>query len=175
MPWYSSTSWTVMPIGVPPRQMATRNVGLNPLRTIRMASSIESRSSDSAEMKTFSTACDGGGEVTNAPLRRRLRHFDTYRGAKRRAIPSRCERGCASSFFDSAGTRASCQHELALLEQIEVRSRNETRHWNAESSEQVRHRSLARADTIRVSQNHLEFNERAEALDLIQVNPCIAD
>src|SRR5207249_11162407 len=66
-----------MPIGAPPRQMATRNVGLNPLRTIRMASSIESRISDWAEMKTFSTAGEALGDVTNAFLRRRPRHSDT--------------------------------------------------------------------------------------------------
>src|ERR1700731_1736445 len=66
-----------MPIGAPPRQMATRNVGLNPLRTIRMASSIESRSSDWAEMNTFSTAGEALGDVTNAFLRRRPRHSDT--------------------------------------------------------------------------------------------------
>src|SRR6266704_2875427 len=66
MPWYSSVSWTAMPIGAPPRQIATRNVGLKPLRTIRMASSIESRSSESAEMKTFSMAGEGLGSVTNA-------------------------------------------------------------------------------------------------------------
>jgi len=65
MPWYSSVSWTEIPIGAPPRQMATRNVGLKPLRTMRMARSIESRSSESAEMKTFSMAGAGLGDVTN--------------------------------------------------------------------------------------------------------------
>jgi len=44
----------VMPIGAPPRHMATRNVGRKPLRTMRRASSIESRSSESAEIKCFS-------------------------------------------------------------------------------------------------------------------------
>src|SRR2546422_8599381 len=83
MPWYSSTSWTVMPIGEPPRQMATRNVGLKPLRTICMASSIESRSSDWAEMNTFSTACEGGKEVTDALLRGPVQHFGTSRAAPR--------------------------------------------------------------------------------------------
>src|ERR1700694_5109030 len=61
MPWYSSTSCTVMPIGAPPRHTATRNVGRKPLRTIRRASSMESRNSDSAEMKTFSIVASGGG------------------------------------------------------------------------------------------------------------------
>src|SRR5207249_4472603 len=66
-----------MLIGAPPRQMATRHVGLNPLRTIRMASSIDSRSSDWAAMKTFSTGGQALGDVTNAFVRRRPRHSDT--------------------------------------------------------------------------------------------------
>src|SRR6266446_5790637 len=165
MPWYSSTSWTVMPIGEPPRQIATRNVGRKPLRTICMASSIESRSSDSAEMNTLSTACEGGGEVTSTLLRTLVRHFDTSRGPKRRAVPRRFRTRMPQAVLRdgearaSAVSRASCQDELALLEQIEVRPRNETRRRNAESSEQVRRRLLARADTIGVSQNHLEFDE----------------
>jgi len=58
-------------------------VGLNPLRTIRMASSIESRSSDWAEMKTFSTAGEALGDVTNVFLRRRPRHSDTSSARER--------------------------------------------------------------------------------------------
>ena len=47
---------TAMPTGAPPRHSATRKVGLKPLRTMCMASSIESRSSDSLETKNFSEA-----------------------------------------------------------------------------------------------------------------------
>src|SRR5437879_4570230 len=103
MPWYSSTSWTVMPIGEPPRQMATRNVGLKPLRTICMASSIESRSSDSAEMNTLSTACEGGEEVTQALLRGQcsiLAHPASPRGELFRAAAER-----PANAVTRAGTR----------------------------------------------------------------------
>ena len=44
-----------MPMGAPPRHMATRKVGRKPLHTTRLASSIESRSRSSAEMNNFST------------------------------------------------------------------------------------------------------------------------
>src|SRR5580692_3971770 len=54
MEWYSSTSCTAIPIGAPPRHMATRNVGRNPLFTTSLASSIESRSRELAEMKSLS-------------------------------------------------------------------------------------------------------------------------
>src|SRR3974390_2254719 len=53
-----------MPIGAPPRHTATRNVGLKPLRTICIPSSMESRSNDSAEMKVFSI---GGGLMYGGP------------------------------------------------------------------------------------------------------------
>src|SRR5882757_9443698 len=43
-----------MPIGAPPRHIPTRNVGLKPLRTTCRPSSIESRNSESAEMKILS-------------------------------------------------------------------------------------------------------------------------
>src|SRR5579863_3257073 len=43
-----------MPIGAPPRQIPTRKVGLKPLRTTCRPSSIESRNSESAEMKILS-------------------------------------------------------------------------------------------------------------------------
>src|SRR6202051_907174 len=54
MPLYSRISWTAMPIGAPPRHIPTRNVGLKPLRTTCRPSSIESRNSESAEMKILS-------------------------------------------------------------------------------------------------------------------------
>src|SRR2546423_1085242 len=92
-----------MPIGAPPRQMATRNVGLNPLRTIRMASSIESRSSDWAEMKTFSTAGEALGDVTNAFSRRRPRHSDTSSTLQRARVPIRARGGPLASGFRSIG------------------------------------------------------------------------
>src|ERR1700733_12758281 len=60
MEWYSSTSCTAIPIGAPPRHMATRNVGRNPLFTTSLASSIESRSRELAEMKSLSM----GGKLT---------------------------------------------------------------------------------------------------------------
>src|SRR5258708_33028580 len=54
MSLYSRISWTAMPIGAPPRQIPTRKVGLKPLRTTCRPSSIESRNSESAEMKILS-------------------------------------------------------------------------------------------------------------------------
>src|ERR1700693_4353267 len=48
--------------------MPTRKVGLKPLRTMRIARSIESRSSDSAVMKTFPSAGEGFGSVTGVIL-----------------------------------------------------------------------------------------------------------
>src|ERR1700728_2083411 len=53
--WYSSTSCTAIPMGAPPRHMATKKVGRNPLLTTNLASSIESRRSESAEIKSLST------------------------------------------------------------------------------------------------------------------------
>src|SRR5438045_8515236 len=62
-----------MPTGAPPRQMATRKVGLKPLRTIRRARAIESRSSDSLETKTFSRAGEALGGFMGGLLRERAR------------------------------------------------------------------------------------------------------
>src|SRR5229473_8011219 len=58
MPLYSRISWTAIPIGAPPRQIPTRKVGLKPLRTTCRPSSIESRNSESAEMKVLSKGPD---------------------------------------------------------------------------------------------------------------------
>src|SRR6267154_2085033 len=58
IPLYSRISCTAMPIGAPPRQTATRKVGRKPLRTTCKPSSIESRSSEFAEMKIFSMGSD---------------------------------------------------------------------------------------------------------------------
>src|ERR1700722_15948830 len=58
IPLYSRISCTAMPIGAPPRQTATRKVGRKPLRTTCRPSSIESRSSELAEMKIFSMGSD---------------------------------------------------------------------------------------------------------------------
>src|SRR3984893_19259745 len=57
-PLYSRISCTAIPIGAPPRQTATRKVGRKPLRTTCKPNSIESRSSEFAEMKTFSMGSD---------------------------------------------------------------------------------------------------------------------
>src|SRR6202166_1585409 len=54
MPLYSRISCTAMPIGAPPRQIPTRKVGRKPLRTTCRPSSIESRNSESAEIKYLS-------------------------------------------------------------------------------------------------------------------------
>src|SRR5216683_7447224 len=59
MPLYSRISWTAIPIGAPPRQIPTRKVGLKPLRTTCRPSSIESRNSESAEMKILSKGPNG--------------------------------------------------------------------------------------------------------------------
>src|SRR5438477_8963363 len=58
-PLYSRISCTAIPIGAPPRQMPTRKVGRKPLRTTCKASSMESRSSDSAEMNILSMGSAG--------------------------------------------------------------------------------------------------------------------
>src|SRR5712671_5936631 len=58
IPLYSRISCTAMPIGAPPRQTATRKVGRKPLRTTCKPNSIESRSSEFAEIKIFSMGSD---------------------------------------------------------------------------------------------------------------------
>src|SRR5882757_6664196 len=65
IPLYSRISCTAMPMGAPPRQTPTRKEGRKPLRTTCSPSSIESRNSDSAEMKIFSSDSGVIGQFLN--------------------------------------------------------------------------------------------------------------